>query len=116
MHEKELNLRLVRIAAFLALIASLLCNVVLYKKYKSSEVKDYRKYYGEYVRRTETAWSLENRPVGAKELNSRYPLVIELQDKVCVSLELERGAIGGVPAYCFSKTNKQVLESYDGGE
>jgi hypothetical protein len=101
----------------LALLLSVVLNIFLYSKLRLLPTgKEYQKYYGEYIKSTETEWRRENRPVGDEEIASRYANVIELQNTICVSFEFKRSSVGGVPAYCFDKVTGKLTASYKGGE
>lgn len=116
MHQMKLRPKATIITLGIALVVSLLFNFILYKTPAEIPTKNYREYFGEYIRLAEAAWVQENRPVGTEELKGRYPVAIELVDRVCVSLELKPGTIGGVPAYCFSKSDRAIKDVYKGGE
>jgi hypothetical protein len=73
---------------------------------------DYQHRYPEYVQRAEQLWLSLNKG-NRNEMMSRRPIAIELSDKVCVALELEPGALGGIPAYCFLKKDKSLVDKYD---
>lgn len=46
----------------------------------------------------------------------RIPVLVELSDRDCVSLELKRDYLGSSEAICFQKGGGHVLEAYSSGE
>lgn len=46
----------------------------------------------------------------------RIPILIELEDKNCVSLELKQDYLGSSEAVCFDKQTGRFLRSFSSGE
>lgn len=46
----------------------------------------------------------------------RIPILVELKDMDCVSLELKQDYLGSSEAICFQKGNGPVLKTYSSGE
>lgn len=44
-----------------------------------------------------------------KVMSNRFPVVIYLDDRKCVSLKLLPGSVGFVPVYCFSRADGSLV-------
>jgi hypothetical protein len=41
-----------------------------------------------------------------------YPIVVHLEDEVCVELAIKIGALGGSPSYCFRADNGNLTKKH----
>jgi len=101
----------IKLAVALTLMFSVGLNVFLMWFYPHEKGIDYRKRYQPYVQMAEALWVKRNE--GTSDLKIRHPVGITFPNKVCVSLPLERGAIGAVPVYCFRMQDHELIERYD---
>lgn len=59
-----------------------------------------------------TEWAALNGIPVMAALHGRQTTILDLGNRTCVALLLERGAIGGSPVYCFDKAGT-LVERYD---
>lgn len=66
-----------------------------------------------YIKKAAAYWGQKSGSTADKAMIDRYGKVIFLAGKVCVSLEIESGGVGGVPVYCFDERSGQLKDRYD---
>jgi hypothetical protein len=70
---------------------------------------------GRMEQRAVKEWASLNHVSTSQALSGREARTFEINDRHCVVLLLERGAIGGSPAYCFDKAGA-LIGRYDDAE
>lgn len=111
MYSRSVKLAAIVIAAMLGLPAGYFVFAAITDC--PNEAKPYRDHYREYVERAEQSWRHKIGRDASIDLKGRYPVVIRLRDKVCVSLEIKKGGLGGVPAYCFTVHDRKMIERHE---
>jgi hypothetical protein len=66
-----------------------------------------------YIQKAAVFWSQKTGTTPSKAMVDRYGKVIFFAGRVCVSVEVEAGGVGGVPVYCFEERSGRLLARYD---
>jgi hypothetical protein len=66
-----------------------------------------------YIQKAAFYWSQKTGTTPGKAMVDRYAKVMFFDGRVCASIEVEAGGVGGVPVYCFDERSGRLLARYD---
>ena len=52
------------------------------------------------------------RKTNRREMEDRYPYVMNFPDRNCIELKFKRPAVGGVPIYCYRAGSLELVEEH----
>ena len=111
-----------KLKGILAAFAALLIVSIVLNAWQASVIRRLERqphFYGgdrPFIDQAVAMWSKFTGEPITQAMKSRYPQVIALGPEVCVSLSLERGSLGGIPAYCFDETSGHVTRKFENVE
>lgn len=109
----DMNNKLNFTFTILSIVLNIVLSILIYNQYKIiTEYKSslpYSSIYNQYIYRSVEMWKIKSNESNKDIYESRFFKTMVIKNVVCVSIDLKKFGVGGVPVYCFDLSSGNMI-------